>query len=907
MRMSYFVYGVAKQIMRNTRFICAFVIIWGGSVSAIRAQSTTLTTTVDVVDGNTGSIALLNGTPGGAGISLREAIIACNNDPLGNVTYTINIPAGTYTLTITTNNENLSATGDLDINSTTIAGTKTVNLVGAGAGTTIINTAGGWDDRILDLEHVNNAGDLTVNISGITFTGGNVLAGTTSGGAILAGFPNDVTNISNCVFTGNTAPSNGGAISESANSIHNLNLTNCTFTNNTATGGAGGAVSYNGSGAVSITGCTFSGNTAGSQGGAINISGTGAGPTTTDLLRNTFLNNTANGVAFGGAAVGMVNAQTININFNRLFNNNAASVATGKVITTGGGTVTTMNYNNNWWGVNTGPAASAILGTAPTRWLQLKNTGSPTSVCNSGGTSTITASFLSNNLSEAISTANLTTVIGQPITFNAPANGTLSGAQTTIQAAGTATVTFTATTAGGGSANAVFVPATENFTVTTSPTITVLGNNTVTLSSAAGTNNQTVPVNTAITPITYATTGATGATFSGLPTGVSGSWAANVATISGTPSVTFTFPYVVTLTGGCGGPVTANGTIRTTSPTAAEATVSGRITDANGNPVAGAVVRLSGAQSRKLITDADGLYRFDNVETGGFYTVTPSRANYNFNPFNRNFSLVGNNTEAAFTGTSMGDTANPLDTAEYFVRQQYLDILGREPEEAGFNYWSDQILACGEDVDCTRAQRTGVAAAFFIENEFRQSGAFIYNVYESALGRRPVYAEYSADRQQVVGGPTLAAQKQAFAEAFVARAEFAGRYQAATDAASFVAALLASVQQAAGVDVSSQREGLIALYNTGTTQAESRALVLRAVTESAAVREATYNAAFVAVEYFGYLHRGPDQQGYEFWLNVLNTGDRGNYRGMVCSFTTSAEYQRRFSSVVSHSNAECGQ
>ncbi|MBK7710005.1 MAG: hypothetical protein IPJ37_02805 [Bacteroidales bacterium] len=34
---------------------------------------------------------------------------------------------------------------------------------------------------------------------------------------------------------------------------------------------------------------------------------------------------------------------------------------------------------------------------------------------------------------------------------------------------------------------------------------------------------------------TYTTTGATGATFSGLPTGVTGNWAANVVTISGSP------------------------------------------------------------------------------------------------------------------------------------------------------------------------------------------------------------------------------------------------------------------------------------------------------------------------------------------------------------------------------------
>ena len=59
------------------------------------------------------------------------------------------------------------------------------------------------------------------------------------------------------------------------------------------------------------------------------------------------------------------------------------------------------------------------------------------------------------------------------------------------------------------------------------------------------------------------------------------------------------------------------------------------------------------------------------------------------------------------------------------------------------------------------------------------------------------------------------------------------------------------------------------------------------------------------MEYFGYLRREIDGDGYAFWLNVLNDHDAGNYRGMVCSFITSTEYQRRFGSVATHSNADC--
>jgi hypothetical protein len=59
------------------------------------------------------------------------------------------------------------------------------------------------------------------------------------------------------------------------------------------------------------------------------------------------------------------------------------------------------------------------------------------------------------------------------------------------------------------------------------------------------------------------------------------------------------------------------------------------------------------------------------------------------------------------------------------------------------------------------------------------------------------------------------------------------------------------------------------------------------------------------MEYFGYLRRDPEEGGYRFWLNVLNTKEPNNYVGMVCSFITSAEYQARFSSYAAHSNREC--
>jgi len=99
---------------------------------------------------------------------------------------------------------------------------------------------------------------------------------------------------------------------------------------------------------------------------------------------------------------------------------------------------------------------------------------------------------------------------------------------------------------------------------TTTGTITVTPNNTISLSSATGTNVQTACINTPITDITYSTTGATGATYSGLPPNVTGNYSSGTVPLSGNPSVAGTYPYTVTLTGGCS-TVTANGIITVTA------------------------------------------------------------------------------------------------------------------------------------------------------------------------------------------------------------------------------------------------------------------------------------------------------------------------------------------------------
>lgn len=343
------------------------------------------------------------------------------------------------------------------------------------------------------------------------------------------------------------------------------------------------------------------------------------------------------------------------------------------------------------------------------------------------------------------------------------------------------------------------------------------------------------------------------------------------------------------------------------APTAASAKISGTVVTQNGQPVAGTTVTVQGtSRTVRAITNRDGYYVVEALETNDFYTVTPTRANYTFSPQQRSFSLVADRTDAVFTGSSIGaDDANPLESPEFFVRQNYLDFLGREPEQSGLDFWSGQLRSCGIDDECIRQRRLDVSAAFFISQEFGDSGLFIYDLYEGSLGRRPDYIEYAADRRLVVGGPHLEADKAAFAAAFVERAEFRTQYPLTMNGEVYVDALLQRAEQTSGLDLDGERARLLSLYQTGTSVTESRSLVLRDVVEAEAFKQTQYNAGFVLSEYFSYLGRNPDQAGYDFWLNVLNSGNGNNYRGMVCSFVTSTEYQRRFATVIPRSNVEC--
>jgi hypothetical protein len=334
------------------------------------------------------------------------------------------------------------------------------------------------------------------------------------------------------------------------------------------------------------------------------------------------------------------------------------------------------------------------------------------------------------------------------------------------------------------------------------------------------------------------------------------------------------------------------------APTAAPATISGQITATSGAPMAGVTMWLGGGRSGRAVTDANGVYRFAEVPTGDFYTLTPSITNYHFSPATRSFSLLANVTDAMFTGTRDAvSSGNVIDSPEYFVRQHYLDFLGREPDYAGLNFWSDQMRGCSNDYNCLERRTINVSAAYFLSIEHQETGGLVDALYRASYGRAPLFAEFMPDRatvaRDVIVGEagwqnTLRANKEAFLNAWVERAAFHAAYDNLTND-GYVDALIGNTRVAF---TDAERATLVGGLADGTL---TRAQALQRVAENERFMRAKFNEAFVRMQYFGYLRRDPDDSGFHFWLNKLNEFD-GNFERaeMVKAFLVSGEYRDRF-------------
>jgi probable HAF family extracellular repeat protein len=342
------------------------------------------------------------------------------------------------------------------------------------------------------------------------------------------------------------------------------------------------------------------------------------------------------------------------------------------------------------------------------------------------------------------------------------------------------------------------------------------------------------------------------------------------------------------------------------------------------------------ASQRNDYTFGFGTLRFAAGETSKTFELLLTDDAYQEGDETVNLALL-NPTGGAILGSQSTATAsiaandpppmgpNPIDASPFFVRMHYHDFFGRSPDQAGLNFWVNNIEGCGANAQCREVKRIDTSAAFYLSIEFQETGFLVERVYKTAFGDAtgtstfggphtlPVpivrFGEFLPDARKVgegviIGNPgaeaLLEANKNAFVLEFVQRQRFTdnNNYPLTLTPAAVVDKMN---ERAGGVLTQAQRDALVAQLANSSNVTAGRASVLRQIAENATLKNNETNRAFVLMQFFGYLRRNPndpqdvDYTGFDFWLQKLNQFS-GDFRRaeMVKSFIISTEYRERF-------------
>jgi CSLREA domain-containing protein len=422
----------------------------------VNAATFTVNTTTDTQDATAGNGICADSI---GNCSLRAAITESNALAGADI---ISLPAGTYTETLVSANDNANLGGDFDI-------TSDIQIIGSGSAGTIVqaNVAPGVaTERVFHIRGALAATALTVLIEGLTVQNGRYATSIFGAGVRVDQGTNHNVTFGTVTFNANQDAGLGGGLSVSTAITPTVTITNCTFSNNTsgssvaATTSGGAGIHINTASTINITGTTVTGNTATTT--VANSFGAGIGITTSGLVAMTIDNST--------------------------IRNNINTSVTGAFVAYGGGmffrdgnlTITNSTISGNS-ATGVGGGIASWFSTANPRTISLTNVNVNGNSVSNNVNENGAAGIEVDNFGTGVATTNIT---NSTIASNTGAIGSTGGGVYNWSEAGNTLMNITNSTIRGNTAN--FAGGVFNQSDTTGNAVVTLSRSTVSGNTATG-------------------------------------------------------------------------------------------------------------------------------------------------------------------------------------------------------------------------------------------------------------------------------------------------------------------------------------------------------------------------------------------------------------------------------------
>jgi len=836
---------------------------------------------VTVDNDGTGAINITNLATGGNVTSTGSGTGATTVvNPTGNIRV-VNTGTNTVNVTGLDDNATLATGGSGPITVTSPDGNGTIHNTGPGA-VTVTNVLDGktfTTDSTGPTYFNNPAGNLTVNNS----AGGTLGVSGLDTNKTLTVSGNGNTTVNNpdgnltVVNTGSGSMTVDGMGTLGAATLTTVNSGNISVTN----AGATLTVANTGSGTVAISSVIF--NT------VLNTTGSGA-TTIVGGDHSLTVNNTGTGLV---SVSGVADGRTITTQ-------GSGQIAISSALASGGITVNAAN-NNDVQITNTGAGQVNLIGGNSTVGLDSNDTMSLTLTGNTTTVVNLTGGLFLGDAPLTLSVASgYTPVVGDTITliandFNDVVNGTFAGKAegSTVQAGnylftisyigGTGndvvlTMTGTGSSGGdggGGTPTPTDTDGVPDATESAIPGITPAGGGTAVAGDGNGdgvsdsqqSNVTSVPFRNTDTAVTNP--GSASQTFVSLVADAKDGKIdpdSNTATLSNVRQLDAPtdLPSNIKMPLGLISFSSNVGTAGTTETFSLYVDSTLGVDSYFKKNAAGVWVNIANAEHGGKVVSEGGKTRLDfKITDGGEFDSDGIANGIITDPGAPGYSIItGTDSDKdqfpdaleAANGLTVGVKDNDVFTSsKFFVMQLYRDILYREAEPGGLQYWQNQM-------DTGALTRSQVAVAFLDSVEFQTGTGAIARMYFGSLNRLPDAAGITFWMDQQKTGSTIAQ----IANSFSASSEFTALNSGLTDSAF----IQKQYQTVLGRAATTQEQ---TDWSTQLSAGANRGVVVLGLTESAEYKLASDTKLSVALDYLGLLGRPAEQAGFDYWVNMQST------------------------------------